>query len=176
MTTTAEVDPLTAKRWLDAGEAVLVDVREPALRAELIAGARSLPDPRDVAALARSPRQRLVLYCEIGARSAHVGERLAAAGVAEVYNLAGGIQAWKGAGLPVGLNPDAPRVSVLRQVQMVAGALVLTGAVLAALVSPWFLLLAGGIGAGLLVSGATGTCAMAMMLARLPFNRARRAA
>ena len=54
---------------------------------------------------------------------------------------------------------------------MVAGTLVVAGAALAPLVSPWFLLLSGGIGAGLFFSGATGSCAMAGLLARLPFNR-----
>lgn len=168
-----DVDPLTLKTWLAKGEALLVDVRWPAFRQEVIAGARSIPDSQlaSDASRARKNAQRLVLHCEVGIRSAQVARKLVAAGLPEVFNLTGGITAWKGAGLPVALNPHAPSVSVQRQVQMVAGALVLVGAVLAAIVSPWFLLLAGGIGAGLFLSGATGTCAMAHLLARLPFNR-----
>lgn len=169
-----DVDPRGLQAWLDAGEALLVDVREPGFRQELIAGARSIPYSQlDAAALpATRNGQRLVLHCEVGIRSAEGGQRFLGAGLPEVFHLAGGIAAWKRAGLPVQSNPQAPRISIQRQVQMVAGSLVLAGAVLGALVSPWFLLLSGGVGAGLLLSGATGSCAMAAMLARLPFNRA----
>ena len=37
--------------------------------------------------------------------------------------------------------------------------------------SPWFLILTGFFGAGLLFAGLTGTCGMATMLAYLPWNR-----
>jgi hypothetical protein len=62
-------------------------------------------------------------------------------------------------------------VSIPRQVQIAAGSLVVAGVALGVLASPWFLLLAAGVGAGLVFSGASGTCAMAAALARLPFNR-----
>ena len=173
MSQVKNVDPSTLDAWLRSGQAVLVDVREPGFRQDLIASARSIPySGLDPAVLpARSDGQRLVLCCEIGVRSAQGAERLLTAGVPEVFQLAGGVDAWKRAGLPTQTNPDAPPISILRQVQMTAGALVLAGAVLAATVSPWFLLLSGGVGAGLFVAGATGTCAMAGLLARLPFNR-----
>ncbi|WP_413168420.1 DUF2892 domain-containing protein [Capilliphycus salinus ALCB114379] len=59
----------------------------------------------------------------------------------------------------------------MRQVQIVAGSLVLTGTLLGALVSPWFLLLSGFVGAGLTFAGITNTCALALLLAKLPFNQ-----
>jgi hypothetical protein len=58
-----------------------------------------------------------------------------------------------------------------RQVRLVAGTLVATGSALSAAVSPWFLLIPGGIGLGLMFAGITDTCPMGMLLARLPWNR-----
>jgi len=49
---------------------------------------------------------------------------------------------------------------------------VLIGSLLGWFVSPWWLLLSGFIGAGLVFAGATDTCGMAMMLSRMPWNRA----
>lgn len=54
-----------------------------------------------------------------------------------------------------------------------AGSLALIGLLLWWLVSPWWLLLTGWIGAGLLFSGVTGHCPMAAMLAQMPWNRRR---
>ena len=62
----------------------------------------------------------------------------------------------------------------MRQVQLGAGGLVLLGIVLAATVSPWFLLVTGFVGGGLLLAGATGFCGMARVLAYMPWNRALR--
>jgi Protein of unknown function (DUF2892) len=59
----------------------------------------------------------------------------------------------------------------MRQVQIVAGSLVFTGTMLGAFVSPAFLLLSGFVGAGLMFAGITDTCAMAMLLAKLPYNQ-----
>jgi len=59
---------------------------------------------------------------------------------------------------------------IMRQVQVVVGFMVLLSSALAALVSPWFLLLTGFFGAGLLFAGLTGTCGMAALLGRMPWN------
>ena len=69
------------------------------------------------------------------------------------------------------LSVDAEQAKRLHRAQITAGALVLLGTLLGALVSPWFLLLSGFVGAGLTFAGLTGTCGMAMLLARLPYNQ-----
>jgi hypothetical protein len=46
--------------------------------------------------------------------------------------------------------------------------------VLGGLVSPWWCLLSGFVGAGLIFAGVTDTCGMAMLLARMPWNQAGR--
>jgi hypothetical protein len=56
-------------------------------------------------------------------------------------------------------------------VQLIAGTMVLAGVALGALVSPWFLVLAAFFGAGLTFAGATGTCGLALLLMKMPWNR-----
>jgi hypothetical protein len=49
--------------------------------------------------------------------------------------------------------------------------MVLTGVALGTLVNAWFLGLAAFFGAGLAFAGATGTCGLALVLMRMPWNR-----
>jgi rhodanese-related sulfurtransferase len=84
---------------LKAGVA-LIDVREPAeYAAERIHGAMLFPlstfDPHAL------PKDVDVIFqCGTGKRSAMAGARAQAAGLQHPAHLAGGIQAWKAAGLP----------------------------------------------------------------------------
>lgn len=170
--TLKEIDPATLKDWLDQDHAVLIDVREPTEFArEHITGARLMPlsgfDPDD---FAHDHDKVGVFHCRTGNRTGLAAEQLLATSFREVYHLDGGLEAWKAAGLPFHVNKKAP-IDIMRQVQITAGSLVVLGAVLAALVSPWFLLLAGGIGAGLTFSGISGSCMMARMLGIMPWNR-----
>jgi hypothetical protein len=59
----------------------------------------------------------------------------------------------------------------MRQVQIVAGSMVVLGVVLGAVVAPAFYGLAGFVGAGLAHAGVTGNCPMARALAVMPWNR-----
>ncbi|HSE03134.1 MAG TPA: DUF2892 domain-containing protein, partial [Methylomirabilota bacterium] len=79
-----------------------------------------------------------------------------------------GVQAWRRARLP--LREGRKRLPVDRQVQLIAGTMVLVGVGLGLLVSPWFLALAAFFGAGLTFAGATGTCGLALLLMKLPWN------
>jgi hypothetical protein len=63
------------------------------------------------------------------------------------------------------------RLPVDRQVQLIAGTMVLTGVALGTLVNPWFLVISAFFGAGLTFAGATGTCGLALMLMKMPWNR-----
>lgn len=167
-----DIDAKTLNAWLKAGDAVLIDVREVDEYArEHIIGSRLVPlsgfDKADFGA----DRDRVaVFHCRTGNRTAIAAAQLLATGFADVYHLKGGIEAWKAAGLPVHYDATMP-FSIMRQVQLIAGSLAITGAVLALLVSPWFALLSAFVGGGLLVASATGICPMAGMLAKLPFNR-----
>lgn len=65
----------------------------------------------------------------------------------------------------------ASGLSVLRQAQLVAGTMALAGFVLGTLVSPWWHALSGIVGLGLIHAGLSGTCGMALLLGRMPWNR-----
>lgn len=63
-------------------------------------------------------------------------------------------------------HPGAP-MNLDRAVLALAGTLVVVGTALAALLSPWWLLLTGFVGANLLQASLTGFCPAATVLARL---------
>lgn len=170
-TKVAEIDAVTLKQWLDYNNILLIDVREPSEYAEEhIAQAKLLPlstlQPQQV----NAEEKPIVLYCRSGNRSAQAAKKLISAGMNNIYHLQGGLPTWKAAGLPTKNHPQAP-ISLFRQVQIVAGSLVVIGTLLGAFVSPWFLILSGFVGSGLVFAGVTNTCAMGMLLAKLPYNQ-----
>lgn len=164
------ITPDTLKMWLDNHQVNLIDVREPAeYKGEHIENAISLPlsqfDSRKIPL-----DKKFVLYCQSSNRSSQAAQKLFTAGFDSVIHLEGGLNLWKQAGLPTKIVKNAP-ISIMRQVQIVTGSLVLTGTILGVLVSPWFLILSGFIGAGLLFAGISNTCMLAMLLAKLPYNQ-----
>ncbi|MCA9310581.1 MAG: rhodanese family protein, partial [Phycisphaerales bacterium] len=114
--------------------------------------------------------KRVVFYCRTGRRSEDAATRYAATGQPG-FHLAGGIEGWKAAGRPTQKPAGGPRLDVMRQVQVTAGSMVLLGVVLGITVSPYFLILSGFVGAGLVFAGLSGWCGMAMLLSRMPWNR-----
>jgi glyoxylase-like metal-dependent hydrolase (beta-lactamase superfamily II)/rhodanese-related sulfurtransferase len=149
---------------------LLLDVRSPLeFESEWIEGARNVPLEQLDAVLDALPDPgETVVVCRTGVRATIAAGTLARNGRrARVLN--GGMLAWRRARLPV--REGRKRLPVDRQVQLIAGSMVLAGTVLGALVSPWFLILAGFFGAGLTFAGATGTCGLALLLMRLPWNR-----
>lgn len=166
------LSPKEAKALIDRGEAVLIDVREPMEHArERIEGARLIPlGTLCPDAIGDTGPCRVILHCNTGNRSGQGVKKLLEEHGMHVSHVEGGLAGWKQAGLPTVVNRKAP-LPIMRQVQMVAGGLVLTGVALGALVSPWFYALSGFVGAGLFFAGATGWCGMAMLLARMPWNR-----
>ena len=92
----------------------------------------------------------------------------------EAFVLQGGLDAWALAGLPVKEDRQAP-LEIMRQVQIAAGMLVLTGVLLGFIAHPAFFGLSAFVGAGLTFAGATGFCGMARLLQAAPWNRPVRA-
>jgi rhodanese-related sulfurtransferase len=90
-------------------------------------------------------------------------------GYTQMVNVEGGTQAWQKAGLPIIRGQKT--MSLERQVRIAAGMLVLTGATLSWLVHPAFIGLPAFVGAGLIFAGVTDSCAMGMMLAKMPWNQ-----
>lgn len=96
-----QATPEQVHAWLQTGEVLLVDVREANEYAfERIHGALLYPlSTFDPNVLPRGPR--IVLQCGSGKRSMMAAHRLEVTDHESIVNLAGGIQAWKAAGLPV---------------------------------------------------------------------------
>ena len=63
------------------------------------------------------------------------------------------------------------RLSLERQVRIASGGLAAVGGLLALTVNPLFAILPAFVGSGLVFAGVTNTCAMAMFLVRLSYNR-----
>ena len=97
-----EVTPARTKELLDRGEAVVVDVREPYEReAGHIEGSRHIELERVASQAETLPRDRPVVFqCRLGARSAMAAQAFRQAGY-DAWSMAGGLQAWDDAGLPV---------------------------------------------------------------------------
>jgi rhodanese-related sulfurtransferase len=149
----------------------VLDVRTPLeFESERLEGSRLIPlDVLTQRVDEISDGADVVVVCRTGVRATIAAETLARSG-RRARVLEGGVQAWRRARLP--LREGRKRIPVDRQVQMIAGSMVLTGVLLGAFVNPWFLLLAGFFGAGLTFAGASGYCGLAMVLFRMPWNRA----
>lgn len=157
---------------------LLVDVRTPAEFGSVhVAGAVNLPLDRLKAevflAWARAAGWQegaaISVLCKSGQRARMAADRLASLGL-ELQVVEGGTDACVAAGVPV-VRGASRVISLERQVRIVAGALVLTGVLLGWLVAPAFYVLSGFVGAGLIFAGVTDTCAMGLLLARMPWNR-----
>lgn len=154
----------------------LIDVRTPGeFDTAHIPGAYNVPldllrEHRDE--LRRHLDEQIVLICRSGQRAAQAQQALAAVGLPNLRVLAGGMTAWQTAGAPI--RAGRPRWDLERQVRLVAGSIVLL-AVLLSVVFPAAKWVAAFIGAGLTFAALSGTCAMGMLLTKLPYNRVARA-
>lgn len=173
----SHLTPLSPARLSDLmakGTVELVDIREADEYArEHITSARSQPLSALPDRLDRSGKT-VVFTCRSGNRTRANAERLAACanneGSMPAYVLEGGVDGWKKAGFATRIDKSKP-IDMMRQVQMIAGGLILLGVLLGTLVHPAFYGLSAFVGAGLFVAGSTGFCGMARILAYAPWNR-----
>ncbi|MCR9293771.1 MAG: rhodanese-like domain-containing protein [bacterium] len=160
----------------EQGSVELIDVRTPGeFQAVHVPFARNVPldglDPQQILSARNGHSdQPLYIICQSSVRGAKACQQFHQAGFDNVINVDGGTKAWADLGLPVTRGKKS--ISLERQVRITAGFLILLGAILAWFVHPAFVVLSGFCGAGLLHSGITDSCAMAMMLAKMPWNKA----
>ena len=92
-----EIDMETAKKHLDAGEAIFVDVRDPmSFRQAHIPGALHVTDvnvEEFVAATEKS--SKLIVYCYHGMSSQGGAQFFREQGFTECYSMTGGFEAWR---------------------------------------------------------------------------------
>ena len=167
------VDPNSLHESIDSGKNVrIIDVRTPGeFESVHIPGAYNVPldllrEHRDE--FCAHFDENVVLVCRSGQRAGQAEETLRDAGLFNLHILEGGMLGWEAAGLPV--NHGAERWDLERQVRLVAGSLVLSS-VLGSIAVPKLKWLAAGIGGGLTFAALSNTCAMGMLLSKLPYNR-----
>jgi rhodanese-related sulfurtransferase len=161
------ITPEEARRRIETG-AILVDIREPDEYARAhIPCARNLP----LAQLGRiEDASEVIFHCRSGMRTADNAAALAASTDAPVFLMEGGLDAWRKAGLDCAVDRRQP-LEIMRQVQIAAGLMVLTGVLLGFVIDPLWFGLAAFVGGGLTLAGISGWCGMARLLAVMPWNR-----
>jgi rhodanese-related sulfurtransferase len=171
--TPATIDPQVLRGRLDsAAPPRVLDVRTPGeFETVHIPGAYNVPldllrEHRDE--IIKHFDDDVVLVCRSGQRASQAEGALRNAGLPNVHILEGGMTAWEAKGLPV--NRGTQRWDLERQVRFVAGSIVLSS-ILGSIAAPGLKWLAAGIGGGLAAAALTNTCAMGMLLSRLPYNR-----
>jgi len=170
----SSISPTALAAILGDGNAhEVLDVRTPSEYASAhVPGAKLIPlnELKAGAILAQhKPGTPIYVLCQAGMRASKAIEQFERAGCNDSVLVEGGTQAWIDAGLPVhrGARSVLP---LMRQVQIVAGTISATGAIMAFAVNPWFAVLPLFIGCGFVFAGVTGTCGLALFLARMPWN------
>lgn len=165
------LSPQAIRQHLDRG-ALLIDIRSADEYArEHIAQALHVPLERlPEGAAAFDDAKAVIFHCRSGNRTKMNAQMLGACVTCETYVLEGGLDAWKKAEFPVVVDTSQP-LELLRQVQIAAGSMIVLGTALGFMVSPWFFMLPGFVGAGLLFAGVSGFCGLARLLMKMPWNR-----
>ena len=105
-----EISPQDAAAKLKSGEAVIVDVRDKDEWDEgHIPGATHINRGTielDIEEKVPDPNAMIICHCGGGGRSALAAESLQKMGYQNVHSIAGGLKAWKAAGLPAIRSPD----------------------------------------------------------------------
>lgn len=172
-TETRRLDAQTLQERLSSDEAPRVlDVRTPAeFETAHIPGSYNVPLDtlrEHRVELRRHLDKDVVLVCKSGARAEQAEQAFTAAGLPGLRILDGGMVRWEAAGAPV--NRGRQTWELERQVRLLAGGLVATS-VLGSVAAPRLKWVAAAIGAGLAGAALSNTCAMGMMLAKMPWNR-----
>jgi rhodanese-related sulfurtransferase len=155
--------------------AELLDVRTPGeFAAAHVPGAKLVPlddlDPAGFLKQCGATGKPIYVLCQSGERARKAVEKFRRAGFENCVLVEGGTQAWMDTGLPV-VHSQSKTLPLTRQVQIVAGFVSASGAVLALAISPWFAVIPLLVGCGLLFAGLTGFCGLALLLAKMPWNR-----
>ena len=151
--------------------AILVDVREFAEFATArLPGSQLIPLAQIAERSVELDRNRPVMVvCRTGRRSSEAAAILCRLGFEDVRNLEGGIEACRAEGIELERDVKAPW-AIERQVRLLAGALVIFFVVLSVVVAQPFVWLAALVGAGMMFASITDSCAMGLVMARMPWN------
>ena len=171
------IKPLDLQHLLAEGApAQLLDVRTPGeFAAAHVPGAKLIPlddlNPDSFQRQRGSEEIPVYVLCQSGGRARKAIEELERGGVQGCVLVEGGTQGWIDAGLPTE-RPLSTVLPLMRQVQITVGLISAAGAALALTINPLFAIIPLVMGCGLLFAGLTGMCGLALLLAKMPWNRA----
>ncbi len=113
--------------------------------------------------------QSYVVFCRTGNRSPMAADMLMQSGIHNVKVMEGGLERWQKDKLPIIKGEGG--ISLERQVRGIAGLFVLSGTLLGMFVNKWFFAVPIFVSSGLIFSGVSDSCLMAMLLLKLPYNK-----
>lgn len=159
-------------------ELCIIDVRTAAeVRAKSLPGAIHIPlqditaDKIQQAVQAQNNNAaKVYILCQSGRRAEIAAKQLDGKIAPQLVVIEGGIQAVERSH-PALVLSQGNAISIERQVRIAAGSLVLAGVIAGVLLDTSWLALSGFVGAGLIFAGITDTCAMGLLLARMPWNK-----
>jgi rhodanese-related sulfurtransferase len=168
---------ITAKDYIKVIEhpskanVICIDVRSQGeFKSEKIPGTRNFPlDDLKKHFDELKKYKEIYVNCGSGIRSKKACALLKEMGLTNLVNLEGGIAACKKEGLncETGKGP----ISIIRQVHITAGLLIITGALLGHFLDYRFWALSAFVGCGLFYAGVSGNCLMGMLMAKMPWNK-----
>lgn len=156
----------------DLNSLCCLDVRTPAeVRADSLDNIIAMPlDQLDAESVSAqiSTKGPIYLICQSGKRAQLAAEKLAETLPQDLIVVEGGMNAIRQAQG----NQASPKVmSLERQVRLTAGLMVVAGVLAGYFLHPAWFALSGFVGAGLVYAAITDNCAMALLIAKAPWNR-----
>ncbi|MCL4119287.1 UNVERIFIED_CONTAM: hypothetical protein GTU68_022545 [Idotea baltica] len=151
---------------------ILIDVRETEeFQSEHIAGAINIPLSSNSADKLEQllNSKECVFQCASGIRAANLFSQLSDTHKENSCLLDGGINAWKKEGFMI--NSNSSKLSIFRQVQIIAGFFIFIGTISGLLINSLFLIIPIFFGLGLFFAGTTGWCGMGILLQKMPWNK-----
>jgi rhodanese-related sulfurtransferase len=118
-------------------------------------------------------KDTIYVHCISGERATEAIKKLQQHGItADLVNVTGGLDAWQQAGFSTSSHLAKGKLSLMRQVFLTAGLLILIGIVGYMMThNTIFLYISGFVGLGLTFSGATGWCGLQLLLSKMPWNK-----
>lgn len=115
------VDAITFKEFVDAGNGIILDVRTPGEVSDGYINNASTINLYDDDFIAKinliQKDKQIYVYCKSGGRSSKAAELLRINGFSKVYNLKGGISEWKNKGFPI-VKPDITKDEKIKQITL----------------------------------------------------------
>lgn len=158
-------------------DAVIIDVREiEEFKKEHISSSINIPlsgfAQLAPGVLSHLSNKNILIMCQTGLRSQQATTLLKDIPSQNMFEIfQGGIEEWKRQGNPTSSGARNKTIPIMRQVLLTAGLLIFLFSSLALFAAPAFAYVVLAIGAGLTMAGLTGFCPMAMLLAKMPWNR-----